>query len=283
MEQKFMKLIKRLPLIFVFLLVGCSTTTFIYNRIDFLLPWYLGSYVELTKDQKQYLDELLIPFFNWHRSDELPKYLEIINRTENILEGEVKAENIANISLNVEEAWFRLEKEVLVWVLPLASDLTDEQIQSFLQVMQKKSTEYENKYLGRSDKDYRQDTYDKVRDNLQRFMGELSQQQLGLVKSYTQNMHRIDGVWLQNRNTLLISLASILERDSGWKERLSRINQRDDAVSQSYRKTYAHNLDVIYHLIAEVLNTRSEKQDQRLRRQLSKYRTDIKTLMNNNE
>ena len=278
-----MKLIKRLPLIFVLLLVGCSTTTFIYNRIDFLLPWYLGSYVELTRTQKQYLDELLIPFFSWHRSEELPQYLEIINSTENILVGEIKPESIATISSNVEKSWFRLEREVLVWMVPLASDLNDEQIQSFLQVMQKKAIEYENKYLGRSDNDYRQDTYEKIRDNLQRFMGELSQQQLSIVRAYSEDMHRVDGVRFQNRNTLLISLASILERDSGWEVRLSRINQRDDVVSHSYRETYAHNLDVIYHLLAEVLNTRSEKQDQRLRRQLSKYRTDIETLINNNE
>ena len=276
-----MKLIKRLPLIFVLLLVGCSTTTLIYNRIDFLVPWYLGNYVELTKSQKQYLDELLIPFFSWHRYEELPKYLEIINSTENIFEGEVKPEAIVTIASNVEKSWFRLESEVLIWMTPLASDLTDKQIQSFLQVMQKKATDYENKYLGRSDNDYRQDIYEKIRDNLQQFMGELSQQQLTVVKTYSEDMHRVDGVWFQNRNTLLINLASILERDSGWEVRLSRINQRDDPVSRSYRETNVHNLDVIYHLIAEVLNTRSEKQDKRIRRQLSKYRTDIETLMNN--
>ena len=278
-----MKLIKRLPLIFVLLLVGCSTTTLIYNRIDFLVPWYLGNYVELTKSQKQYLDELLIPFFSWHRYEELPKYLEIINSTKNILEGEVKPEGIATISSNVEKSWFRLEIEGLVWMTKLVINLNDEQIQSFLQVMQKKATEYENKNLGRSDNDYRQDIYEKIRDNLQRFMGELSQQQLSVVKAYSEDMHRVDGVWLQNRKALLVSLSSILERDSGWKERLSRINQRDDPVSRSYRETNVHNLDVIYHLIAEVLNTRSEKQDKRIRRQLSKYRTDIETLMNNNE
>ena len=276
-----MKLIKRLPLIFVLLLVGCSTTTLIYNRIDFLVPWYLGNYVELTKSQKQYLDELLIPFFSWHRYEELPKYLEIINSTKNILEGEVKPEGIATISSNVEKSWFRLEREVLVWMTPLVSNLNDEQIQSFLQVMQKKATEYENKNLGRSDNDYRQDIYEKIRDNLQQFMGELSQHQLTFVKPYSEDMHRDDGMWLQNRKALLVSLSSILERDSGWKERLSRINQRDDSVSRSYRETNVHNLDVIYHLIAEVLNTRSEKQDKRIRRQLSKYRTDIETLMNN--
>ena len=276
-----MKLIKRLPLIFVLLLVGCSTTTLIYNRTDFLVPWYVGNYVELTRSQKQYLDELLIPFFSWHRYEELPKYLEIINTTENILEGEVKPEGIATISSNVEKSWFRLERKVLVWMTPLASDLNDEQIQSFLQVMQKKATEYENKNLRRSDNDYRQDVYEKMRDNLQQFMGELSQQQLSVLKAYSEDMHRDDGVWLQNRKALLVSLSLILERDSGWKERLSRINQRDDPVSRSYRETNAHNLDLIYHLIAEVLNTRSEKQDQRIRRQLSKYRTDIETLMNN--
>ena len=276
-----MKLIKRLPLIIVLLLVGCSTTTLIYNRIDFLVPWYLGNYVELTKSQKQYLDELLIPFFSWHRYEELPKYLEIINSTKNILEGEVKPEGIDTIASNVEKSWFRLEREVLVWMTPLVSNLNDEQIQSFLQVMQKKATEYENKNLGRSDNDYRQDIYEKIRDNLQQFMGELSQQQLTVVKTYSEDMHRDDGMWLQNRKALLVSLSSILERDSGWKERLSRINQRDDPVSRSYRETNVHNLDVIYHLIAEVLNTRSEKQDKRIRRQLSKYRTDIETLMNN--
>ena len=276
-----MKLIKRLPLIIVLLLVGCSTTTLIYNRIDFLVPWYLGNYVELTKSQKQYLDELLIPFFSWHRYEELPKYLEIINSTENILEGEVKPEAIVTIASNVVKSWFRLEREVLVWMTPLVSNLNDEQIQSFLQVMQKKATEYENKNLGRSDNDYRQDIYEKIRDNLQQFMGELSQQQLTVVKTYSEDMHRDDGMWLQNRKALLVSLSSILERDSGWKERLSRINQRDDPVSRSYRETNVHNLDVIYHLIAEVLNTRSEKQDKRIRRQLSKYRTDIETLMNN--
>ena len=276
-----MRLIKRLPLIFVLLLVGCTTTTFVYNRVDFLLPWYLGKYVELTKGQKQYLDELLIPFFSWHRSEELPKYLEIINRTENILEEEVQSENIATISLSVEESWFRLEKEVLVRILPLASDLSDEQVQSFLKVMQKKGRKYENKYLGRSKKEYRQDAYDKMLKNLQRFMGELSQQQLSLVKAYSEDMRRIDGLWLQNRKALLVRLSSILERDSDWKERLTRINQRDDVASQSYPDTYAHNLDVIYHLVAEVFNTRNEKQDQRLRRQLSKYRTDIEALINN--
>ncbi len=43
-------------------LVGCSSTTFIYNRLDFILPWYLDDYVDLNNEQDAFLDEQLAPF-----------------------------------------------------------------------------------------------------------------------------------------------------------------------------------------------------------------------------
>ena len=89
-ELDLKKSIKEISLIILIFLTGCSSTTFVYNRIDFLLPWYLASYVDLSRDQKQYLDELLIPFFSWHRHEELPRYAEIINSVEEILDSEVK-------------------------------------------------------------------------------------------------------------------------------------------------------------------------------------------------
>jgi hypothetical protein len=33
----------------LFLLSGCSSTTFFYNRLDFILPWYLDKYVDLNR------------------------------------------------------------------------------------------------------------------------------------------------------------------------------------------------------------------------------------------
>ena len=73
---------KKILLFSLVFLVGCSSTTFIYNRIDFLLPWYLESYVDLNQEQRKNLNELLEPFFEWHREEELPKYAEIIGDLE---------------------------------------------------------------------------------------------------------------------------------------------------------------------------------------------------------
>ena len=49
---------------------------------------------------------------------------------------------------------------------------------------------------------------------------------------------------------------------------------------QNYRDNYAYNINLTHHLIAAILNTRTEKQDKKLRAQLKRYRTGIETLIN---
>ena len=266
------KILKKFSLIILIFLTGCSSTTFIYNRIDFLLPWYFAGYVDLSRDQKQYLDELLIPFFSWHRHEELPRYAEIINSVEEILDSEVKVENITLITQDVEESWFRLEDELLLWILPLTKDLSDEQINNFLQVMQTKTIESENKYLKRNDQVYQKDNYNRLRKNLRRFIGTMSKEQLGFVKIASKNMRRVDTEWVQNRKKLVANLGSILQRKESWEKRFISITHRDDLVSKNYRDNYAYNIDITNHLIAAILNTRTEKQDKKLRAQLKRYR-----------
>ena len=274
------KILKKFSLIILIFLTGCSSTTFVYNRIDFLLPWYLASYVDLSRDQKKYLDELLIPFFSWHRHEELPRYAGIINSVEEILDSEVKVENIVLITQDVEESWFRLEDELLLWMLPLTKDLSDEQIFNFLQVMQTKTIESENKYLKRNDQVYQKDSYNRLRKNLRRFIGTMSKEQLDLVKIASKSMRRVDTEWIQNRKNLVANLGSILQRKEGWEKRFISIIQRDDLVSKNYRENFAYNIDITNHLIAAILNTRTEKQDKKFRTQLKRYRTDIETLIN---
>ena len=274
------QILKKFALIALIFLTGCSSTTFVYNRIDILLPWYLGSYVDLSRDQKQYLDELLIPFFSWHRHEELPRYAEIINSVEGLLDSEVKVENIALITLDVEESWFRLGDGLLLRIIPLAKDLTDEQINNFLQVMQTKIIESENKYLKRNDQVYQKDNYKRLRKNLRRFIGTMNKEQLDLVKIASKSMRRVDAEWIQNRKKLVANLGSILQREEGWEQRFISITHRDDLVSKNYRDNYAYNIDVTHHLIAAILNTRTKKQDKKIRAQLKRYRTDIEILIN---
>ena len=277
--NSFMKKILLFSLIF---LVGCSSTTFIYNRIDFLLPWYLESYVDLNQEQRQKLNELLEPFFEWHREEELPKYVKIIEDFESILDEKIELASIEAITHEVEQSWFRLEDNMIAWVIPMTRELSDEQITEFLQTMQSKTAQNENKYLSRNLQTYQNDNYKRIRKNLRRFLGGMNKDQLDLIDIASKEMIRVDGQWIDNRKALIENLKVILKRGDGWELDLENITHRDDKVASNYRRTYSHNIAVNERLFVEILNSRTEKQDKKLRSQLLRYKTDIKTLIAQN-
>ncbi len=270
--------LKKAALILVLFLGGCSSITFIYNQFDNLFPWYLQSYVDLDRDQKKYLDELLTPFFQWHRVEEMPKYAQIIGDLELAINDEVDIENIALITHNVEESWFRLEDQMIMWATPLARELSDEQITKFIQVLKTKTTQSEKKLLLRNDQVYQSDSYKSLRKNLRRFMGSMTKDQLELVKITSQEMRRVDAERIQSRKAFNEKLSLILQREQGWEERLKKITHNDELVAENYQSTYAFNTDLIQQLLVAILNSRNDKQDKKLRTQLSRYKADINSL-----
>jgi hypothetical protein len=270
--------LKKAALILVLFLGGCSSITFIYNQFDNLFPWYLQSYVDLDRDQKKYLDELLTPFFQWHRVEEMPKYAQIIGDLELAINDEIDIESIALITHNVEESWFRLEDQMIMWATPLARELSNEQINKFIQVLKTKTTQSEKKLLARNDQVYQSDSYKSLRKNLRRFMGSLTKDQLDLVKITSQEMRRVDAERIQSRKAFNEKLSLILQREQGWEERLKKITHNDELVAENYQSTYAFNTDLIQQLLVAILNSRNDKQDKKLRTQLSRYKADINSL-----
>jgi hypothetical protein len=262
------------------LLGACSSTTFFYNRLDFILPWYLDDYAELNRDQEKYLDELLTPFLAWHRAQELPLYVELLGQIESSLDQPIAIEDLAAISAQFEAAWFRVEEKSINWLLDLGERLSEEQMSSFMGELWKQQREYEDKYLDRSDKEFREDSYDSMLDSMQDYLGKLDKSQRQLVRSGSEELLRSDRIWLAERAAWLDKLGVILQREPGWQQRIREaIAQRDDNASPEYLDTFQHNMRVIYGSVAQVLNSRSSKQDKRLRGKLADLREDLETLI----
>jgi hypothetical protein len=157
-------------LLLLLLATGCSSTTFLYNRLDFLIPWYLGDYVDLDRQQKKYLDALLEPFLAWHREEELQRYLELLERIEAELAADITADQVAANAEQLVEAWQRIEVQTLDWMLSLGEELSDRQMAQLVTQLWKKQREYEEEYLPRSLEEYREEAYENLFDSTQDFM-----------------------------------------------------------------------------------------------------------------
>lgn len=276
-----MKRLRHLTLLLLLVvLAGCSSTTFIYNRLDFLIPWYLGDYVDLNREQKARLDALLEPFVDWHRAEELPQYLLVLDDIDARLDGPISGADVGDTLDEVEQAWLRVETRALGWLLDLGADLSDEQIAQFIEELRDKQVEYEEKYLTRTEQEYRQDAQENLRDNLQDMLGRLDKPQRARVVEASEALQRSDAVWLRERAEWIDLMEQLLQRQDGWQDAVRQASRtRDERQSELYRQTYEHNVSVVYEAVADILNNRSTRQDERLRRELNKYRGAIETLI----
>ena len=85
---------------------------------------------------------------------------------------------------------------------------------------------------------------------------------------------------MQGRADWLTQLAVLLQRQPGWQERVrAQVAMRNDNTLPEHRRIYEHNMGVIYDVLAQLLNDRSDRQDSHLRHKLSDLRKELETLI----
>lgn len=262
-----------------FLLAACSSTTFVYNRLDFLLPWYLERYVDLDRAQAAELDAALEPLLTWHRNEELPRYIELLEAMEAELDRPLSMQTVALYSDRMELAWYRLRDTMLDELLELATELSDEQIAEFIESLEKKQRKYERKYLERGEAEFREDAYDNLRESVEDYLGRLDVPQRQRIQQAADDIWRSDATWLQQRGRWIAVLSGQLERQPGWQARVrSTVRDWESELDAQTVTLYDHNTETVQRALVDVLNQRNERQDQRLRAKLQELAEDLATL-----
>ncbi|NND68730.1 MAG: hypothetical protein HKN19_14170 [Halioglobus sp.] len=271
---------RRIVLVVLLLgLASCSSTTFFYNRLDFLVPWYVEDYVDLDRMQEVFLEEQLNPFLDWHRREELPRYVETVDLIEDAVSDSLEEEELLAIQEDFEAAYRRLEARGMEWMLALGGELTDEQMDEFLDSLQERQEEFEEEYLDRDAEEFVQDSYDNLVDNLEDYLGGLGKEQEMVARRAAEDLVRADAAWLDEQSRWLAQLRVFLQREPGWEERLkTAVAVREQNFTPEYAAAIEHNTQVLYQTVSEIINSRSEKQDKALREKLGELREDLLAL-----
>lgn len=261
-------------------LTGCSATQFIYNRVDILVRWYLDDYVSLDRDQRAQFDERLDAFLEWHRREELPEYVVLLDDALTILDDGVPLGATRDMADRIERAAIRFQDPFLEFLLSTGEDLRPEQRAEFIANMMAKQEEFEADRLARSDDEYREDLEKRFDKQLSRYMGRLTTAQTERIEAGVGDMTRLDRFWLEDRRVWIEALSTILlTAESNWPEQVrALIAGREDALLPAYREGIDHNGEVILQLSRNVLVSRTEKQDRKLRGKLLALRDDLAAL-----
>ena len=267
-------------LLILTVLSGCSANRFLYNRLDTFVNWWIDDYVALSVEQQEAFDAGLSSVLQWHRYDELPRYKTIIAESLAALEGSVTLAEAELIADDIDQAVVRLQEQMLELLLDVGDSLTDEQVTEFLSTIDEDQATYREKRLSRSDDEYFEDSADSLEDLVKRLLGRLSRDQKQLIKSTSRELTRLDGLWHADREKWGTSLRAILEqRSEGWRgDIVGLVEDREAERIPDYVAAIDRNGEIILALLVDVINSRSERQDRRLRDFLTDLAEDIDAL-----
>lgn len=272
---------QRILILLVFpLLIAACTTSFMYRNLDWLIPWYVDGYVDLTRDQRHLLQDQLWPVLAWHEEEELGHYLDILDRLETELQKEVSAEQVRSWADEVIAAVERVEQNMLNVALEFSESLSDEQLAEFMESVWEEHREYEDEFLSRTDQEYVEENAENLEEFLERFTGRLTDRQEDTLLRAAGSLRRFDSVWLEDHEQWLNTLGPLLKREPGWEQAIrvayaNRTLQR----SQEYTDLLEYNTEVVSTAFAEVLNSMNEKQRKHVFAEIEDLRSQVQRLL----
>lgn len=263
------------------MLGGCSSTQFFYNRLDTIIAWYVDDYVDFTDEQEAVFEAELETLFDWHRHEELPRYVALLEQAEVALDRELDEAMLTALSDRFRDAIERLRSRALNTALRVGETLSMTQLQDFVDELDAEQAELEEELLERDDETYREDTRERLVDNLEEYLGRLTKPQKALVQSRIDDYTRLDEAWLADRAAWNTLVRDILEQGGAdWTDRLRRAAEgRRDARAEAFQRALDHNTGVTLGLVRDVLNQRSDRQDRRLRKRLAALKADFSALI----
>ena len=274
------------PIVRLLLLVAlasvsaCSSTQFLYNRIDTLIAWYVDDYVTLSREQDKVLRQQLDAFHDWHRQQELPFYIDLLDLVDNKLDSRLEETDVDELASAFQVAADRLRTAALDFAMDLGEDLSQTQRIEFVASMREQQEIWYEERLTLSDDAYYKALQKRFEKNLSDLMGRLEDEQKAAISQHIREFTPMHHLWYEQRSSWTMELQQVLEEQANtWQEpTMTVIESWESRQTEAYLLAYAHNLERTKRAIRDVLNARSAKQDRRLRRSLNGYLDDFAQL-----
>lgn len=261
-------------------LSGCASSTFMYDRVDWLARVYLERYVKLDSEQRGLLKANLQSLKEWHRDDELINYLKFLDRLQNDIQHDLTAATVKVWYVEAGRAFEAIRNESLPYLVDVADTLSDAQVEQFLTKLEDQNKKYDKKYLSRSEDEYKDSLNERMEDRIKYWLGKLTPDQIKIIESMTQEFERLDSEWMSERRLFHQSLAEVLEKDSGWQVRLiNLIKNRTEYSRNEDLASNQRNEQRVFSAIAEILAIRTDKQDIALNKRIDKWKKNISSMM----
>ena len=266
---------------------GCSALRLAYNQAPSLSYWWIDGYADLNEAQTGQMRRDIDAFFAWHRSTELPGYIQRLQQWQQMAQADSSADLACNQFDALRGAYLRLVDRSLEPMARLALTLTPAQLQHLQKKYDKNNREFEQRYIRVSEEERIDNLMERALDRYEPLYGELSSAQMTLlrerVRSSPFDAQRVHAERLRRQGDLIRTVRELqAERGATVATATTALRRWHERVMRSPLPGFAAYSDSLVRNACEqfaaVHNTTSAEQRQHAVRVLKDYETDLRSL-----
>ena len=260
---------------------GC-TVKLTYNFLDWVLYWELKDYVKFTRDQRLLVKDEISQLIDWHRNEELPQYADQLEKLSKQLKSGITVEQLDESYNNLRDSWQRIVIKTLPAAVDIISNLNDQQVNDFLEMLIEKEGDDAKKI----EKGTHVRTVKKreayVSKKIVEVIGPLNEAQKALIAQWAQRMKPTKEFSLaqaiQWRTKMQTVLAERHDEQQLQKNLMVLFANPDQLRSASYRRVIDKNKHLVMQLLLDLNQTLTHQQRSKLVKKLNGYIEDFRDL-----
>ncbi|WMN89144.1 DUF6279 family lipoprotein [Vibrio parahaemolyticus] len=267
----------RYSLIFIsiFVLVGC-TKKFFYNNLDWFVLEYLDDYVTLNQEQENLLEERLLFLAEWHKQEELPRYVDHLKEMETMTEEDITLNYLQQSRERFREHYNRVVSKVAPELFSLSLLLTPQQQREFLLNVQKDYKKRNAKYADKTEKEVRKIVFENTEEWVTEWIGELNDDQQRSVTQFSNQVILNSPLWRNYRASIYQELEYMFDNKSNsviyQKVFMQLMFEPESFYSDQLSQNMDHNLALVDQLTLSLSKSMTEKQWNHFRGEVAQWR-----------
>ncbi|WP_288377738.1 DUF6279 family lipoprotein [uncultured Pseudomonas sp.] len=271
-----------LILAFALTLAACSRIDLAYRNLDRLVPWSLGDYLDMNRQQKALLDERLKEHLAWHCKTQLPGYLDWLDKVRLMVANQtVTDQALQQRTTEARQAIGRVAEEITPSATELLRGMSDAQVAEMRKAFDDDIAERQKQYVDTPLPKQIQARATRMEKRLTPWLGELNARQRLRVMTWSQALGDQNSEWIANRQAWQQQLVLAMEqrRSPAFEPRLAQLLQRKESLwSPAYRMAFENTELQARSLLVDLMLQSSPAQRQFLQDRLAKVRRDFSEL-----
>lgn len=261
------------------LVSACSKAGLAYRNLDWVISWRVNQYLDLDSQQKAWFKPKLQEHLTWHCSTELPRYVDWLQRTQDLVQqpapdaGQLEAQMI-----EAEQAFHAVLQQTNPTAVALLAGLRPEQVERLYARMEKDNREDRQKFLEPPLQTQISERVERLEKRLKPWFGTLNDAQQARIGQWASERREQNRLWLENRARWQGEFRRVLDqRDAAdFAQRMTHVlENRRGAHDEQTTQAYERSRQAMAALLGDLLAAADDQQRTRVKERLASLQTDL--------